>query len=989
MPDCLAQAVTAKDVGLDHVLDALETDSVFMLRPGRPIQAYAYEDAGEKKRLLHDVTHVELERWEQFGERFLLFELKSPETSSWMGGYAYPDLMRPETTQMFLETTYEPYFRRFGDRFGTTIPAVFTDEPAVCTGAVYGAGELSLPFSYWFSSQFERRNGYDPRPYLPALFYDIEGDLLERPACKARFDYYRTMRELWAENFAKPLSEWCEARGIAFTGHYMEHQWPYPWGSMASPAVMSMYEYMHWPAIDMLTTMLLKNGASPSGERTDKERLLTLTIREAHSAANQFGRARVLCEAYGAGGWEADFGDFKRIGDWLMAHGINFINPHMTCSTIVGARKRDHPLSFDWRQPWWDEYAAMADYQARLSLALSAGETRNRVLLLHPTTTAFLGKQGKPDEPQPLDPAGYQRLVEWMCDRGIDCDFGDEFILERHGSAADGKLTVAERDYALVVVPEEMDHMLGSTVSLVRRYMDSGGIVLSLRPQGPSCADGLPDREAFRLSRHPNWIGVNREELTSEIRKRIGFRFVWTDPDRVPSGVVHLRRILEDGSSLYFIANPRDERVASGLLLAGESVELWKVWDGSVHPVEGTVRDGMIRIEVELPAFGSVLYRVFERKPEERSSGNAAADRAAAGIGTSGAIANAGCDAGTGFARVGRDSAQPATSAVAANAALAASGLKVVPEEDNVLPLFYCDLSVGTREYKGIHTLLAGRCVYEHRGFGGNPWDNAVQYKRRVLDRDDFGPDSGFEASYSFRIEEGAVPASLSLFAERAERYRLVVNGRPVPWKRGGSSWLDHHLGEADISSFVREGDNRVTLTADVFSVLLEVEAVYLRGTFGVYPRNGVWTIGRPAAKLLPGAWTDQGYPFYGGAFRYSKTFVRDDPSKRILLEVPEWAGTAASVWVNGSVVGLLGAGHDADPDVTGHTLPGENEIAIRVCGSFKNLLSPHLDPSRPRNTAWPGFWKKAPMRREPDSDAYDFIPYGLMEEFGIGCANG
>ena len=40
-------------------------------------------------------------------------------------------------------------------------------------------------------------------------------------------------------------------------------------------------------------------------------------VLELSSVANQLGRKRTLCEAYGAGGWDLRFEDMKRIGDWL------------------------------------------------------------------------------------------------------------------------------------------------------------------------------------------------------------------------------------------------------------------------------------------------------------------------------------------------------------------------------------------------------------------------------------------------------------------------------------------------------------------------------------------------------------------------------------------------------------------------------------------------------------------------------------------------
>ncbi len=92
---------------------------------------------------------------------------------------------------------------------------------------------------------------------------------------------------------------------------------------------------------------------------------LQLTMQEVKSVANQLGKERVLCEIFGAGGWDIDICDMKRIADWVFVNGINFVNQHLVYSTITGSRKRDHPQSFDWREPWWDAYTEINDYMAR------------------------------------------------------------------------------------------------------------------------------------------------------------------------------------------------------------------------------------------------------------------------------------------------------------------------------------------------------------------------------------------------------------------------------------------------------------------------------------------------------------------------------------------------------------------------------------------------------------------------------------------------
>lgn len=59
---------------------------------------------------------------------------------------------------------------------------------------------------------------------------------------------------------------------------------------------------------------------------------------------------------------------------------------------------------------------------------------------------------------------------------------------------------------------------------------------------------------------------------------------------------------------------------------------------------------------------------------------------------------------------------------------------------------------------------------------------------------------------------------------------------------------------------------------------------------------------------------------------------------------------------------------------------PGMNQITVTVCGSMKNYYGPHFDEDKPRGTAWPQMWKKAPKFGCPEADDFDIISYGLEE---------
>ncbi len=132
---------------------------------------------------------------------------------AWFNEYAYLSLLNPQAVQGFLRATHEAYARQFGSEFGGVVPGVFTDEPCAffyISRAVSPA--WSLPWEAGLPEFFSRRNGYDLIPHLPALFFDT-GDFP-----KIRYDFWRTVTELFVNSYTRQVYEWCEAHHLRSTG---------------------------------------------------------------------------------------------------------------------------------------------------------------------------------------------------------------------------------------------------------------------------------------------------------------------------------------------------------------------------------------------------------------------------------------------------------------------------------------------------------------------------------------------------------------------------------------------------------------------------------------------------------------------------------------------------------------------------------------------------------------------------------------------------
>lgn len=843
------------------------------------------------------------------------FRLRRASGNPWTGEFPYVDLTNPRTTPMFVETTYEAYKREVGAEFGKTVKWSFSDEPLLATAGAYDNARNALPLSFYTLSEFRRRNGYDLADHIASLYWDT-GDFP-----KVRFDYWQTLHDLWKENFMAPMFAWCDRNGLQFTGHWMEHEWPYPW---ITPDDASLYAFEHVPGIDMLEgTNLRRTGEDPH---------MLFTIRQVASVSHQLGR-RAFCEAYGVAGWDSTFEHYKRFGDWLLVNGINFMDQHLSFTTIRGARKRDHPQSFSDVSAWFPYYRAHNDHLARVSYLSSLTRARNRVLLLQQTTSGFLYARRAAATPELAKMRDDNAtLNQFLAGRQVDYDLGDEYMLEWFGQVKGRKFAVGEAEYDVLVLPPDLTNLRHETLPLLERWLAAGGTVLSLSP-APTYVDGRPSEApaALKARYRAQWIDVDTpQSLVTELGRRLAprIRFV----DAVPASVGFSERYLANGDRVLFLINSGLATVKTTATVEAGSLEQWDTESGRTAPATWTASGGKVTFLVELAPAGSMLL-------------------------------------------VARTAAGPAAVApVKQQDALPAVSWAARPDGPNVLALDYCDLTVGAESFSGINTWKANWMIWQRHGFERPAWDNAVQFKRSVLDRNHFDARSGFEAVFHFDVAAGVDRASLKLAVETPELYRIALNGQPVDF-RDAARWLDPHLRAAPIGTLVREGRNEVRITAHPFDVHMELENIYLTGAFAAAPAGLGFRL-QPAQPLALGPWAAQGYPFYSGSVVYSARIEVPAGHTGLRVRLPEWSGSLAVIRVDGQQKALLGW---PPYEATVAAPAGAHQVEIQVVSTPRNTFGPFHNPTKPRMRAWPAAWAEFP-EHQPAGAAYDVLDYGLMK---------
>ncbi|MGD0782839.1 MAG: glycosyl hydrolase, partial [Candidatus Aminicenantales bacterium] len=472
---------------------------------------------------------------------YYIFDINKQQPNPWYGGFTYVDIMRPDVTAKFLEVTLEAYKKAFGADFGTVVPGSFEDEAEVSPAG--GQGLAVVNWTPRLFTAFRSKWGYDLRVHLPSLFEET-GDWM-----RVRHDFYSLILDLFVEGWAKPYSDYCARNNLIFTGHYWEHEWPRP---AVDPDNMALESWSHMPGIDILMNDYQTDTHAQFGNAR--------SVKELRSVANQAGLPRTMSETYGAGGWDLRFFDQKRIADWEYALGVNFVVQHLSYVTVMGARKRDHPQSFSYHEPWWSDYRTMGDYLGRLSVATSSGRQDNRILVLEPTTTAWMYYAPGADSDK-IKSIGesFQGFVNDLEAAEFEYDLGSEAILRQRARVDGRALIVGPQRYEAVVLPPAIESLDASTFALLKKFVGQGGQVLDWG-EAPRFIDGRPDARPSELAAAGagRWITMGGDDWKTKLARAcppaLEFKLHGHAADGGPHLLFHHRRTLQDGE-LVFLAN--------------------------------------------------------------------------------------------------------------------------------------------------------------------------------------------------------------------------------------------------------------------------------------------------------------------------------------------------------------------------------------------------------------------------------------------------
>jgi hypothetical protein len=463
----------------------------------------------------------------------------------------------------------ENHLKTVGDRlaqsFGANPPyAIFCDS-------------LEVYASDWtgdFLEEFQKRRGYDLKPYLTALV----GDIGEKTGA-IRHDWGQTLSELFEERFLMPIEAWAKERHTFFRAQLYG----------IPPARLSSYRF-----IDL-------------GEGEGAHWKQFAPTRWASSANHLYGRAVTSTETWTwlhSPAFRATPLDMKAEADVQFLEGSNQFIGHGWPYSPESAGKPGQAFYaaavFDQNNPWWPVMPDVTKYFQRMSFLLRQGRPVNDVAIYVPTDDAYAQfSPGKVSIDGLMNSLLGPNLIPQILEAGYNFDFIDDAAIQELGKTESGNLAVNENRYKIVILPG-VERIPVATLRKLSEFARQGGVLIALRRK-PSLAPGF----------------AGSEEQTKEIREIVGRLFegtsapahlvaddkdllgplikTWANPDLSlvdsASDVGFVHRSVGD-AEIYFVANTGNKWINAQVSFradaanSGITAEWWDPFTGAAYPAK-------------------------------------------------------------------------------------------------------------------------------------------------------------------------------------------------------------------------------------------------------------------------------------------------------------------------------------------------------------------------------------------------------------------
>lgn len=317
------------------------------------------------------------------------------------GNEDYINMIDRESAHTQIEGVYEAHYQHYADEFGKTIAGFFSDEPQfgnineVCYDAALGKKKMHLPWCDELEDMLKKRFGEAYTEYLPFLFFDTEE---EEKRDQIRYAYMDCVSRLYKKNFSDPIGDWCQEHGVEYIGHVVEDNGTHSRLGMGAAHFFRALSGQHMAGIDDIGQQV--EFGNPVSERPGLGELggdgefYHYTLGKLGASAGHLDpkkKGRIMCELFGAYGWNFGVRDQKYVLDHLLVKGVNELVPH--AFSMAEYPDADCPPHFYARgnNPEFPYFARLMKYANRMCEVLSNGKHVANAAVLYDGEADWVG----------------------------------------------------------------------------------------------------------------------------------------------------------------------------------------------------------------------------------------------------------------------------------------------------------------------------------------------------------------------------------------------------------------------------------------------------------------------------------------------------------------------------------------------------------------------------------------------------------------------
>lgn len=463
------------------------------------------------------------------------------------GGTGYTiDMLNHDAIDHYLEWFSEPFF--------SAIPH------GLARAMFHDSWEYNTDWTHDFAEQFRKRRGFDAEEILP--IFDPENSSYQADTVERwRYAYRLTLEELLLENFCGAWNDAAHRNGMISRnqGH----------GSIAN--LLDVYAMADIPETEIF-----------------RDHETFIVHKFASSAAHVSGKQLVSSESYTwmSEHWKSDLAKLKHFTDYLFLCGINHIFFHGTAYSPDDAPWPGWVFyastQLNDRNPVWHHLPVLNDYIARCQVLLQSGKPYTEAYLYWPIADLYAEKPGSKlrlhiSGEHWLEGSSLEAVAVDLWEMGVHFDYVSDRQLQRLAASGD--------ELPTIILPP-MKRMPLATMEALDKLARQGVKILSL--------DDTPDwrvPDAVNVkelqSRLAGLLKSAREHKLIQFSRNAITGMDAADTWQAGSGIRCIRRIMDDGSDLYFITNRGAEPSTVSIPVAamGSVCQLMHPWTGEIETV--------------------------------------------------------------------------------------------------------------------------------------------------------------------------------------------------------------------------------------------------------------------------------------------------------------------------------------------------------------------------------------------------------------------